>query len=80
MVSIMIRIPISLLRDIHLLDETLMESDKYHSLIISLCSFRGFMIKKIHITFPSTELEDELNICVCLKYALACFSNTIHLL
>lgn len=76
----MIRIPISLLRDIHLLDEALMESDKYHSLIISLCSFRGFMVK-IHITFPSAELEDELNICVLsLTYALACVSNTIHLL
>lgn len=38
-----------------------MESDKYHSLIISLWSFRGFMVKKV---VPSTELEGELNICV----------------
>lgn len=60
----MIIIPISVLRDIHLLDEALMESDKYHSLIISLWSFRGFIVKKIHITVLSTELEGELNICV----------------
>lgn len=74
----MIIIPISLLRDIHLLDEALMESDKYHSLIISLWSFRGFMVKKV---VPSTELEGELNICVLsLKYALACVSNPINLL